>query len=249
MKYFSHDTNACIDDKIMSLRMQFGGAAVDAYWTIIERLYHDEKPLVFGENRPETRSVTHWLCVGYDELKKWVEEMLSIQLLTNVSEEEDEIKLWSSRVEEQLAEIKKKAETARQNGKNGGRPPKEKTEKNPEETQSVSKKTQSKATKTKTKTISNSFPPIAPQIIDYLNEKTGKSFRVSSAKTQSLINARLNDGFELSDFRAVIDNRVAAWGKDPKMCEYLRPETLFGTKFESYLNAGRRRSDSAKYAD
>ena len=74
-------------------------------------------------------------------------------------------------------------------------------------------------------------------IISYLNEKTGKSFRSSSKKTRSCIHARLEEGFTLDDFKMVIDNKCADWLGGRKMDEYLRPETLFGTKFESYLNA------------
>ena len=51
-----------------------------------------------------------------------------------------------------------------------------------------------------------------------------------------MIKARSNEGFEVEDFKRVIDNKVASWGKDPKMSQYLRPNTLFGTKFEAYLN-------------
>ena len=74
-------------------------------------------------------------------------------------------------------------------------------------------------------------------IVSYLNEKAGKSFRSSSKKTRSCIHARLEEGFTLDDFKMVIDNKCADWLGDRKMDEYLRPETLFGTKFESYLNA------------
>lgn len=34
----------------------------------------------------------------------------------------------------------------------------------------------------------------------------------------------------------MIDIKTAEWLHNPKMNKYLRPETLFGTKFESYLN-------------
>ena len=40
----------------------------------------------------------------------------------------------------------------------------------------------------------------------------------------------------MEDFKKVIDIKVQEWGKNEKMNKYLRPETLFGTKFESYLN-------------
>ena len=73
-------------------------------------------------------------------------------------------------------------------------------------------------------------------IVEYLNEKTGKNFRYSSRKTQDLIKARINEGFTVDDFKVVIDKKCNEWLKDTKMNQYLRPETLFGTKFESYLN-------------
>ncbi len=73
-------------------------------------------------------------------------------------------------------------------------------------------------------------------IIDYLNKKTSKNFKSSSKKTKSLINARLNEGFSVEDFRIVIDTKTTEWLNDKKMEQYLRPETLFGNKFESYLN-------------
>ena len=72
-------------------------------------------------------------------------------------------------------------------------------------------------------------------IIDNLNGKTGKHYRVTD-KTRSLIRARIRDGFSEADFLKVIDNKVRSWANDPKMSQYLRPETLFGTKFEGYLN-------------
>ena len=80
-------------------------------------------------------------------------------------------------------------------------------------------------------------PPLPyKEIVDYLNQKAGTSYRASGKKTQSLIKARYNESFKLDDFKQVIDNKVAEWKTDNNMAKYLRPETLFGTKFESYLN-------------
>ena len=74
------------------------------------------------------------------------------------------------------------------------------------------------------------------EIIDYLNQKTGKNFKSSSKATQRHIKARFADGFTLNDFKQVIDTKSTQWLKDKKMSAYLRPDTLFGTKFEGYLN-------------
>ncbi|MCC9088002.1 phage replisome organizer N-terminal domain-containing protein [Bacillus pumilus] len=75
-------------------------------------------------------------------------------------------------------------------------------------------------------------------IIDLLNKVTGKSFRHSSTATQRLIKARWNDGFRFEDFKTVILTKSNQWLKDDKMNKYLQPTTLFGTKFEGYLNEG-----------
>ena len=77
---------------------------------------------------------------------------------------------------------------------------------------------------------------IIKDIVEYLNLKTNSSYRYSSDKTRRTINARLNEGFTLDDFKKVIDIKTKQWLGDQKMEQYLRPETLFGTKFESYLN-------------
>lgn len=75
-------------------------------------------------------------------------------------------------------------------------------------------------------------------IVAYLNEKAGTQYRHSSKKTQTLIHARLAEGFTLDDFKKVIDNKCCDWIAT-EWEKYLRPETLFGTKFEGYLNTKR----------
>lgn len=72
-------------------------------------------------------------------------------------------------------------------------------------------------------------------VIDYLNQKTGKHYKATTRKTKDLIKARCNEKFNEQDFKTVIDNKVTEW-QGTNMEKYLRPETLFGTKFESYLN-------------
>ena len=72
-------------------------------------------------------------------------------------------------------------------------------------------------------------------VVDYLNEKAGTHYRAGVSKTQALIKARAKEGFTEADFRTVIDKKCADWiGTEYE--QYLRPQTLFGTKFESYLN-------------
>lgn len=77
---------------------------------------------------------------------------------------------------------------------------------------------------------------IYENIIARLNEKSGMKYRSSSKATQGHINARLAEGYTVEDFFSVIDKKCAEW-KGTDMEKYLRPETLFGSKFENYLNA------------
>jgi len=74
------------------------------------------------------------------------------------------------------------------------------------------------------------------EIVEYLNEKTNSQYRSTTKKTKNLIKARYNEGFSIDDFKKVIDVKTADWLNNSKMNKYLRPETLFGTMFESYLN-------------
>ena len=72
-------------------------------------------------------------------------------------------------------------------------------------------------------------------IINYLNLKVGVMYKPSNTKTISLIKARLREGFSFDDFKKVIDKKIKAW-KGTSFEQYLTPFTLFGDKFEVYLN-------------
>lgn len=73
-------------------------------------------------------------------------------------------------------------------------------------------------------------------VVAHLNLRAGTKYRASGQATQRHINARIAEGYTLEDFKTVIDKKCAEW-KGGEMEKFLRPETLFGTKFENYLNA------------
>ena len=74
------------------------------------------------------------------------------------------------------------------------------------------------------------------EIVDFLNLTAGTKYKSSTPKTKECIKARWNEGFRLDDFKTVISKMSAKWmGTDFE--QYLRPQTLFGTKFENYLNS------------
>ena len=83
--------------------------------------------------------------------------------------------------------------------------------------------------------ITNNIQDIVELIINHLNDVCKTEYKHTTKKTATLIKVRLKDGFTLEDFKRVHITKYAEWyGVD--MQKYLRPETLYGTKFESYLN-------------
>ncbi|MGO4219500.1 phage replisome organizer N-terminal domain-containing protein [Bacillus sp. YAF12_1] len=73
------------------------------------------------------------------------------------------------------------------------------------------------------------------EIVEHLNRVCKTQYRSTSQKTRKLIRARLNEKFTVEDFKKVIDIKNEEWS-GTSQAKYLRPETLFGTKFEGYLN-------------
>lgn len=81
----------------------------------------------------------------------------------------------------------------------------------------------------------NTNNEIIKNVVSYLNLVCGTRYMSNAKKTRSCIIARINDGFKEEDFKTVINKKYKSW-YGTRMQEYLRPETLFGTKFEGYLN-------------
>lgn len=71
--------------------------------------------------------------------------------------------------------------------------------------------------------------------VEYLNSKAGTKYKSTSKNTTRHIQARINEGYTLEDFKTVIDKKCSEW-LNTDMEKYLCPETLFGSKFEKYLN-------------
>lgn len=93
---------------------------------------------------------------------------------------------------------------------------------------------------------------ICYQIVTYLNKKTFKNFKPESKKTVDLIKLRLSEGYALDDFYKVIDKMTQCWLSNGRLEEYLRPITLFGDKFEEYLEGNWERNEvdwSSQYYD
>jgi uncharacterized phage protein (TIGR02220 family) len=78
------------------------------------------------------------------------------------------------------------------------------------------------------------------QIISYLNEKSGKSFKATSVPAMENISGRMREGYSVEDFKTVIDNKVKDW-KGTEHEKFIRPGTLFIPRhFDEYLNQNPR---------
>ena len=147
MLYFDHSTSASDDDKIVALRIEHGGAAVDAYWAVIELMHRDESDFTCpasmletdsvptgypaGTERVPTRyrvafaSLAHRLLVDETTLARYIATMIDVGLL-QVMECADGlpdgiVSLRSSRAHDNIADYQKRAETARRNGRRNSR--------------------------------------------------------------------------------------------------------------------------------
>lgn len=146
-----------------------------------------------------------------------------------------------SDLDKHRAEYEKKCEARSEAGKKGGRPKANETE----EKQTKAKKANAFTTKQTLTTKADNdnendndiFPKgnnIYTAVVNSLNLHAGTMFSPKSDATKRLIDARLHDGYDFADFDKVIETKCIEW-KGTEMEKFLRPQTLFGTKFESYL--------------
>lgn len=251
MYYFEHDTGASKDSKILMLRKQHGGAAVDAYWSIIELFYKEECPLTFSGDNPEVFALSMWLCCELEELHAWVDAMVRIGLLEDISDDGEPMTIWSDRVGQRVADYQSKNEIARQNGKKGGRPRKQKTEEKPSEnlteTQENPGVSESKPNKTinririekeiEKKGKEEEEKPLGFPFdcLSIFNEIMGTAY--GGMPPDVTRNLRSQEGrYSLDEVRDMITYKRAEW-YGTKFQGNLTPQTLFSrSHFEQYIH-------------
>lgn len=185
----------------------------------------------------EARRVTATLTDA--QFGKAIRHALSRYYGGEEQEESDGIvSLAAAMMLEQAARYDSFREQQRENGlkpKNGGQP-------------KEAKVSQSKPNITNSTDGEPGIPPIpnpnpsntCAKAVQLLNDLSGSSFRATTKSTQKLVAAREKDGYTLADIEAVIRHQCGLWAKDANMNKYLRPETLFGNKFEGYLSDAKR---------
>jgi uncharacterized phage protein (TIGR02220 family) len=115
------------------------------------------------------------------------------------------------------------------NGQKGGRPPK------PKENHMVNLNEIYEKPYGKPNENLRENENINRDIIEYLNNKLGTKYSYTAIYISKHINARLAEGYTLEDFKTVIDKKYREW-YGTEFEKFLRPDTLFGTKFTQYLN-------------
>lgn len=271
MKYFDHDCEAYKDDKIMLLRRECGGAAVDAYWTLLELIYREETDLKPKQNPSVFASVSIFLMCEQSELETWVEAMKKYGLLI----ENEDGSLSSPRATTNIEGYKERQSRNYKNGSKGGRPrktpapadakteekPTEKPTENPTETQpkpTQNPKRESGIEKEKEKEKEKErvvrppfeeaqgadeerFAQFGKAALDAFNAATGSSLQTLDGKTWCCLRRIFDAGRTLDDIALVCRYKYAEWNGKPKTRAWIRPSTFFGDKFEEYLMVASRK--------
>lgn len=149
---------------------------------------------------------------------------------------------YQLRMDEETEKREAYVSSRQSNGQKGGRPPKPKGNHmvNQEETYD---KPYGKPTEN---LLENDNENINEEVIRYLNSKLNTNYKASAEYVKKHINARLNEGYTFEDFKTVIDKKYKEWN-GTEFAKFLRPETLFGTKFSTYLNQLGAEAQEAKH--
>ena len=193
--------------------------------TIFYRSFYEALKELPAENQSEIYTAIFEYSLNFNEVElkgvsKTVFTLIKPQLDANIN-----------RYKTGIENGKKGAES----GKKGGRP-KVETPKEPLNNPQITDNKPSNANVNVNHNVNENDNGNVKEIVNYLNTSLNSEFRHTSRNTVSHINARIKEGYSVDDFKKVIDIKVKEWSGDSKMKAFLRPDTLFGTKFESYLN-------------
>lgn len=261
--YFSHDADASESPKFCALRGHFGWEGEGRFWALNGMIARAEGCKLNLKRGFVKAAIAEKLSLSLSEFDAFIAFLSDLQecsLLHN-----DDGIIWTDRCAEEYEEVIRSREEDRsrkrrgkptypsgiqpenddirvdsegkegfstEGGREGGKEGKEGrdntlsgSETDPD---AVSTLVQSQAA------IQDRIPHA--EIVAFLNLHAGTNFNSATDATRRFIRARWNEGFRLQDFKRVIQTKCAQWKRDPKMVGFLRPQTLFGAKFESYLN-------------
>lgn len=236
--YFDHDYDARNDQKILQLRFRFGAEGYGLYWMILESMAQDTNGYI---NRGAIGGLSISYGVAIEGLLAIFDYCVELGLFF-VCEHGNYYSKRMLKHKQQMREFTKNGtKGAEIRWKNRGAIAGAITGAN---TGGNAKESKGKESKVKERDIYT--PPVLKKITDVvtmMNDICGTSFRDTSLNTRKHIHARITEGYHKEDFEKVIRYKFDEWNDDSKMSQYLRPDTLFGAKFESYLVAAKKEDE------
>lgn len=240
MKWFKHDTDASIDAKLQELLLDYGASGYGLYWYCVELIAQNvnENNITF-ELEHDARIIARNLNLSLKETQDMMQKMIDLGLFSFSKNHKLACYALAKRLDQSMtsnpefrALIKnvKESKTISHDEVMINHDLVMQEEKRREEIRLEENRIE------EDNMSSKGLISLCVDVVLYLNQKANTNFRTGIKKTNSFIEARKKEGFTLEDFKTVIDKKTAQWKNDKKMCAYLRPETLFGNKFESYLN-------------
>ena len=242
IEYYRHFSGADQHPKFEMLRAKYGWAGDGKFWALNNRIALASNCVLDLRKKYVKASIANALDFTLDEFDEFVIYLLEecdliietgLGITTN-EVQENYVKVSEKRMKNKAGYVKKPIlKTAESSTKLA------ETEIQPTGTQiQPSENIQTKVKETKVKESKVNKKDDVIIILNDLNDRLGlkKGFSANSEKTQILILARLRDGFSVDDFIIVNEKKTNSWKTDPNMCKFLRPETLYGNKFEGYLN-------------
>jgi uncharacterized phage protein (TIGR02220 family) len=230
MDYFPHDTDASSDEKVEALMMLYGTKGYTFYFILLERIYRAPEFELNISDAETIQILSRKMTITTEEFHQILNSAIKHKCFDRERYEKDSV-LTSNGIKKRAGIVVEKREKMRV--KYGS---KKEIISDAETTQETQEETpQSKVKESKVKDSKEDIHIPFQDIINYLNSKTKSNYKPTTNKTKDCIKMRWNEGFKIDDFKKVIDIKTAEW-LNTDMSKFLRPETLFGTKFEGYLN-------------
>ena len=218
--YFRHSFKARNDDFICELINEFGVSGYYYYFALIEMCAEKVDDSQHDTCKFFKRNLIQGLRLSTRKLNQFLDYL---ELKSKVS-----YTLVDSTYEIKVHNLLKYFGSYRKN--DAKKPPKVKESKGKEIKINKNKNINTK------KNLKSETDNLIAQVVDYLNLQTGKKYRKNSKHCKLIADRAAESDYTLQDFKTAIDNQIVAWGDDVKMKKYIQPSTLFGNKFDQYLN-------------
>ena len=225
--FYQHYANSDQHPKFKMLRVEYGWSGEGKFWALNNRIAQGEDCCLDISKKYNRAGVANDLDFNLKEFDEFINFLLNdCELILECS-----IGVITTDV---VQETFKRVSVSREKARERKQRSFEKVLKSSGEIEKSSGDQNNIVKESKVKELYN-------RVVDYLNRKTNSNFKSTTKKTIDLINARIKEGFTPEDFKVVIDFKCSQWLKNGEKQEYLRPITLFSSKFEGYLNAAQRK--------